>query len=101
CQGPDIAYTLDESEQQDVAFRLVTGETVHCMLFGGTIKDDVSCLGNTVGMFNAVDAPAPATCPGDPTSCLGQCGRFAGACFCDSLCTDYGDCCYDYESVCS
>ena len=38
----------------------------------------------------------------DPaTSCQGNCGGYAGACWCDSLCTGFGDCCLDFGSRCS
>ncbi|MBV1857250.1 MAG: hypothetical protein KUG77_02485 [Nannocystaceae bacterium] len=42
------------------------------------------------------DSPAPAA------SCAGNCGGEApgGSCFCDSTCTEYSDCCGDYDSVC-
>jgi hypothetical protein len=33
-------------------------------------------------------------------SCVGNCGGNAGSCWCDDLCTGYGDCCSDYQSVC-
>ena len=28
-------------------------------------------------------------------SCAGHCGGNAGFCWCDDLCTSYGDCCFD------
>lgn len=36
-------------------------------------------------------------------SCQGSCGGQSadGGCWCDELCSYYGDCCDDYESVCS
>ncbi len=34
-------------------------------------------------------------------SCNGVCGGSSGSCFCDSACTQYGDCCADYQSYCS
>ena len=33
-------------------------------------------------------------------SCDGICGSGAGGCFCDCICTNNGDCCNDYTSVC-
>ncbi len=33
--------------------------------------------------------------------CYGHCGGYAGGCYCDNLCTTYGDCCADYLDVCS
>ena len=41
--------------------------------------------------------------PGDPEplGCAGACGAQSPAgCWCDELCSEYGDCCGDYESVC-
>jgi aqualysin 1 len=42
---------------------------------------------------------------GDPggDSCEGRCGQFdpAETCQCDALCTQFGDCCGDFEEVCS
>jgi hypothetical protein len=41
----------------------------------------------------------PAPIP--PTSCEGHCGGQApGGCWCDSLCTQYGDCCGDKQNKC-
>jgi hypothetical protein len=42
--------------------------------------------------------PVSSTAP----SCKGRCGGFdsSAACQCDSLCTTYGDCCYDYGGQC-
>ncbi len=35
--------------------------------------------------------------------CSGYCGGYSssGSCYCDDLCTSYGDCCADYLDVCS
>jgi len=37
-----------------------------------------------------------------PDSCMEQCGGQSedSSCWCDSLCTNYGDCCGDYANVC-
>lgn len=39
---------------------------------------------------------------GPSNSCMGECGGVArsGDCFCDDLCTSFGDCCSDYEAAC-
>ena len=43
------------------------------------------------------DAPEP-----DPNSCEGSCGeQAAGGCWCDDLCSVYGDCCDDVEVACN
>ena len=41
--------------------------------------------------------------PPPPVSCTGACGGPAAgkACYCDTICAQEGDCCYDYEAVCS
>lgn len=38
---------------------------------------------------------------GPPSSCESHCGSFSGACWCDDLCTGYGDCCPDFSEECS
>ena len=43
----------------------------------------------------------PACQTGDPNSCVGYCGGQApGGCYCDFLCSFYGDCCADKQPVC-
>ncbi|HMR75370.1 MAG TPA: SpoIID/LytB domain-containing protein [Polyangiaceae bacterium] len=56
---------------------------------------------------NAPDPNAPAPDPQlGPGSCQGQCGSSQPvpasepACYCDTLCTDNGDCCGDYQNLC-
>ena len=41
--------------------------------------------------------------PPPPDSCLDHCGGASEdqSCYCDDLCDDYGDCCSDFEPVCS
>lgn len=34
-------------------------------------------------------------------SCVGVCGRQSGTCWCDTYCTQYGDCCSDYVAQCT
>lgn len=38
--------------------------------------------------------------PRNAASCNGQCGGYAGSCYCDTACTYYGDCCADYAAFC-
>jgi C1A family cysteine protease len=33
-------------------------------------------------------------------SCKGKCGGYASGCWCDTLCTYFGDCCSDYNTYC-
>ena len=55
---------------------------------------------------NGTCASAYTGCVGSSpstNSCAGSCGQFMGAtaiCQCDDLCSQYGDCCADYASVC-
>jgi hypothetical protein len=46
-----------------------------------------------------VDAPPPPAA----NSCVDHCGGIAAdkSCYCDSLCTKYGDCCKDYAAACA
>ncbi len=45
--------------------------------------------------------PPPPPPGGDPTlSCANNCGGNAGQCWCDSGCTNFGDCCADYQAEC-
>ncbi len=58
-------------------------------------------LGDFNGDFAAdIIATYPEAGAGDDNSCSGQCGGFAGACWCDEACVQYGDCCSDHASVC-
>lgn len=50
--------------------------------------------------------PTPScACPDpepEPDSCVDACGgKSEGACWCDDQCTDFGDCCEDYQDECS
>jgi hypothetical protein len=38
------------------------------MLFGGIVLQDGPAVGTASGVFKAVDAPAPASCPASPSS---------------------------------
>ena len=73
---------------------------------GGKVCDTSVCLSNcppgqicpTVCWGQCVVAP-----PAPPqNSCDGFCGGQGsdGVCWCDDLCTQYGDCCEDYVTVC-
>jgi hypothetical protein len=84
-----------------------------CEDFGGSCLSDpndvtfgasCSALGLSDGIgscdaFNQTCCGAPLPAP----SCVGNCGGSAEgkACFCDSACTGYGDCCGDYEAACN
>jgi len=63
------------------------GATCQLSDFNGDFAADV------IATFSDVPEPGPG-------SCVGQCGGSAGTCWCDEVCTQYGDCCEDYESAC-
>ena len=49
----------------------------------------------------AVSCATAANAPEGAQGSLNQCGgQAAGGCWCDSLCTQYNDCCADYAPVC-
>jgi hypothetical protein len=60
CEGLQ-GFTLNEVAQGALAVRLTTGTGIsarrYCMVFGGTVEQDGP------GVFRAVDAPAPTSCP--------------------------------------
>eukprot|EP00750_Incisomonas_marina_P000654 INCI10450.2.p1 GENE.INCI10450.2~~INCI10450.2.p1 ORF type:complete len:3195 (-),score=394.60 INCI10450.2:2128-11712(-) len=37
---------------------------------------------------------------GSATSCMGNCGGMGKGCFCDEHCSEYGDCCDDFDDYC-
>lgn len=45
----------------------------------------------------------PAALPAGPATCAGFCGTAHGdqSCFCDADCAEWGDCCPDYEALCT
>ncbi|MCP4448847.1 MAG: hypothetical protein GY811_26460 [Myxococcales bacterium] len=50
------------------------------------------------------DPTEPAPTESDPNSCEERCGdeySNTNSCQCDAGCSEYGDCCSDYENVCS
>ncbi|MFO7567867.1 MAG: FG-GAP-like repeat-containing protein [Enhygromyxa sp.] len=47
-----------------------------------------------------VIASVPEAQPNTSNSCSGACGGAAQGCWCDELCTQYGDCCADYQAIC-
>ena len=74
----------------------------------GEVCDHSECLSNcppglfcpTVCWGQCQDASEPP--PADPNTCEGACGGAAeGNCWCDDLCSTYGDCCADYEAECA
>jgi hypothetical protein len=69
------------------------------------IETDCAAIGGTCGF----DEEGDLTCLGVPEpvySCEGNCGGAAldpdgnPVCYCDDVCTDFGDCCDDYAEFC-
>ncbi|MCA9705475.1 MAG: hypothetical protein KDK70_06495 [Myxococcales bacterium] len=59
---------------------------------------DVTALQELYAGGGAPPPPPPPPPAGD--SCAGHCGANAGSCWCDSACTNYGDCCSDKAFLC-
>lgn len=59
---------------------------------------DNECFAAAAG----ISVQSQGACPEDePVSCEGHCGDNAdGACWCDELCSQFGDCCGDYIEQC-
>ena len=70
----------------------ISGNVSHGIVITGSGTNSNVVVGNTIGGFKAVSAPAPASCLAAADSCEGACGGSAGACFCDAACVDNGDC---------
>lgn len=62
CAGPSITYTLDEPSQGAILVKLTLGTESSCVRFGGTVAKDLPNAGKKGGVFQAKNAPAPATC---------------------------------------
>lgn len=49
-----------------------------------------------------ISVQSQGECPSDDgPSCEGSCGGQADGCWCDELCSQFGDCCEDYEPACA
>jgi len=75
-----------------------------CDIVGFTTADPGDCRVN-VHIHNAAwwqwgDCFVTVNKEPRPDSCVTRCGGSAPACWCDSLCAGYGDCCSDYAGVC-
>ena len=52
--------------------------------------------GNSVCDAGEDSCSCPQDCPDDPNSCSPcECGGGGGACFCDTACVIFGDCCWN------
>lgn len=70
-----------------------------CGANGDCCSDYASTCG---GDASDSDSDNGGDTPSAADSCAGNCGGESpgGNCFCDSTCSEYGDCCGDYNSVC-
>lgn len=62
CAGSSITYTLDEPSQGAIFVKLTLGTESSCVRFGGTVSKDLPNAGKKGGVFQAKNAPSPATC---------------------------------------
>jgi hypothetical protein len=67
CQGPLVAYTLDEAAQGSLRVELRVGSgpvpgPTYCLEFGGSVVTDVGTAVDGRGLFIAKDSPAPTDC---------------------------------------
>jgi len=67
--------------------------------FSSASESDIDSHVGSVSCFTpCTSAPAPAPAP---STCSGACGgKAASGCWCDSQCSEYGDCCADHAQVC-
>ena len=110
CNGPvyecmELCLMNVYPEQQDYAWML--GECVanYCMdNAAGYLDPDCyfwAIQGPCAQEYEMCAGGTQACGPAGPQSCLGNCGGPAsGGCYCDDLCTQYGDCCPDYQGCC-
>ena len=72
---------------------------------GNKISDKVSVYIDVKGSAKTTTAPSggtPPTTVTGPSSCKNRCGNYdsKAKCQCDSVCTQYGDCCADKKHYC-
>lgn len=70
-----------------------------CGCDGETYGNDCFAAGAGVSVQHQGECDAEPPPPAD--TCEGNCGGNAGSCWCDELCSTYGDCCDDYEAQCT
>lgn len=86
------------------------GDAFCAEVVGCIIADDADCIGSiqedhpdSWDLYIAMEQCGYAACANpDGQSCEGKCGNFdqTWPCNCDDLCTQYGDCCADWEALC-
>ena len=66
----------------------------------GTWKTAQTCPSGTTCTVNATKTSG--SCESTAGSCAGKCGgQGSGACWCDGVCKEYGDCCKDFAGACA
>ena len=91
-----------------------TPQQVHILLSGiASCANQAGCFkigpppetcGNGACDPGETNASCPKDCPpAPPGSCAGKCGQYqeGASCQCDQECTQFGDCCGDYATLCS
>ncbi len=76
-----------------LAFALANCAYSHCL--GGAGCGDGTCS----AAESVSSCPADCAKPG-PESCVGHCGGNSDTCHCEANCSDFGNCCADFSSVC-
>ena len=62
----ELAREARHRAQGSLDLRLTIGSAFeYCMRFGGTVRHDAPATSSRAGIFDAMDAPAPA-CPNGP-----------------------------------
>lgn len=91
CQGKCGVYDAKASCQCDVACEKQSPSDC-CSDYGSV------CKGGTPTQYPTPKSATPKPSEG---SCQGYCGtKSSASCYCDTACTDAGDCCSDYQSAC-
>ncbi|WP_198154642.1 M57 family metalloprotease [Plesiocystis pacifica] len=71
--------------------------------FNSGVSGEFSSYDRTALEYLYPGSGSPDPDPGEPApGCTGYCGGYSqsGACYCDSVCESYGDCCDDKAAVC-
>jgi len=99
-----VGCTCGAGFQRTTATAAPTGSG-SCNIVGFTTSDPGDCRVNVhvhtdAWFFAWGDCSVTVNKDPRPDSCNTRCGGSALSCWCDSLCTGFGDCCSDYTGVC-